>query len=79
VYVKATDLDSTILRFFKNIIVVFRYAVGITSAYPAMVSPRQHQLFARCVVSYEKTLDPQQLKSWLLAAGKRDAAAFRSL
>jgi RNA polymerase sigma factor (sigma-70 family) len=26
-----------------------------------------------------KTLDPQQLKTWLMAAGKRDAAAFRSL
>lgn len=25
------------------------------------------------------TLDPQQLKAWLLAAGKRDAAAFRYL
>ncbi len=26
-----------------------------------------------------KPLDPQQLKAWLLAAGKRDAAAFRAL
>jgi RNA polymerase sigma factor (sigma-70 family) len=26
-----------------------------------------------------KTLDPQQLKNWLQAAGKRDGAAFRSL
>ncbi len=25
------------------------------------------------------TLDPQQLKSWLMAAGKRDASAFRAL
>ena len=26
-----------------------------------------------------KPLDPQQLRTWLMAAGKRDAAAFRSL
>ena len=26
-----------------------------------------------------KPLDPQQLKTWLMAAGKKDAAAFRFL
>ncbi len=36
--------------------------------------------FPRLAVSIAiPSLDPQQLKSWLLAAGKRDAAAFRSL
>jgi len=31
------------------------------------------------VSSDAQTLDPQQLKTWLLAAGNKDASAFRLL
>jgi RNA polymerase sigma-70 factor (ECF subfamily) len=31
------------------------------------------------IVPYDRAADPQQLRTWLAAAGRRDAAAFRSL
>jgi hypothetical protein len=73
VYAGRLKSDSTILRYFENNIVVFPCAF-------ALPSPVSRIPFPRLAVSIAvNPLDPQQLKTWLLAAGKRDAAAFRSL
>jgi hypothetical protein len=80
VYAIRARSDSIIFDYFDHSFVVFWYAVGITSP-----SQRRHAAASRthdqrlCVPIDAKPLDPQQLKAWLTAAGKRDAAAFRAL
>jgi hypothetical protein len=46
---------------------------------PAGLSASPHPHQGSAVSIAVNPLDPQQLKIWLLAAGKRDAVAFRAL
>jgi RNA polymerase sigma factor (sigma-70 family) len=64
---------------FVDIVVVFAAAIALTSACASLLS-RSPEPIPRLAVSFDvKPPDPQQLTAWLMAAGKRDPAAFRSL
>jgi RNA polymerase sigma factor (sigma-70 family) len=68
------------LHCFANNLVVFAPPFALTSPCVPRCLRGNPDSFQRLAVSIDvKPPDPQQLKTWLQAASKRDAAAFRSL